>query len=253
MTNLKPVDFKAVAAKGAYVYCYLRMNGRPYYIGLASKGQHARPFQRHSCKAPTKQKQLVRVLRSGLTLDEARVWEVFYIARFGRKGYESNGILLNHSAGGESGTSGIKWSREIIERRAASNRGQTHRKRTPEENEANRQRGLGKIQSEQTRAKRSASSKGHKKSELFCQATRMRMTGSKQSEKTKRQHATTLSRPIADRVGLDVDVYTRFSRVQKQRVNRAFEKGVRGEDLIICANTVGRVALNAVYQQFAAA
>ena len=42
MKTLKPVDFKAVAAKGAFVYCYLRSKnsktakaGSPYYIGLS--------------------------------------------------------------------------------------------------------------------------------------------------------------------------------------------------------------------------
>ena len=252
--QLKPVDFKAIAAKGAYVYCYLRESGSPYYVGLASKGQHQRPFQRHSCKAPTKQRRLVRVLRSGLSLDEARNWERFYIQKFGRKGYEANGILLNQSEGGECGTKGIKWAREIVEKRAAKCRGRVHRKRTDEENEANRQRHLGLTQSAETRARRSASSRGHKKSEHFRQVTRERMLGSKQSTETRHKHACTLGQLQADEFGLDVQVWVGWSRVQRQRVRRAFDRGIRGaENLARIANTEGRHAMKLVLCELQAA
>ena len=101
MTSLKPVDFKAVAAKGAYVYCYLREDGSPYYVGIASQGQSKRPFQKHSYNAHTPTDQArVRLMRSGLTFDEAKNWEIFYIARFGRKDLET-GILRNQTDGGE--------------------------------------------------------------------------------------------------------------------------------------------------------
>jgi len=251
--NRQPVDFKAVAAKGAYVYCYLRANGRPYYVGIASQGQYRRPFERHSCKPPTKQRHLARVMRSGLTLEEARRWERFYIAKFGRKGYEQNGILLNQGEGGEGGTAGIKWSPEIVEKRAAAMRGKSQRKRTPEEIEALRQRMLGTKQSAETRAKRSASSKGHKKSD----ETRARMsaawTGTVRTEKSKRNQAITNAAATAEALGLNVLDYIALDRSARQRVNRAFAKGVRGEGLLVAARTIGRRALSEIYKQYAAA
>ena len=250
--NLKPVDFKAVAAKGAYVYCYLRHDGRPYYVGIASKGQSYRPFERHSCKAPKQNRQLARVMRSGLTLETARQWERFYIARYGRKGYEADGILLNQSEGGEGGTAGIKWSREVIEKRAAACRGKTHRKRTPEENEANRQRQLGTKQSAETRAKRSASSRGHKKS----LETRARMSaaqmGKIRTEVSKYNQAKANAKATCEKLGVEVDCYLAWSRVEKQRVNRAFEKGLRGEWLLRAAKTVGRKAISELHRLAAA-
>ena len=240
--NLQPVDFKAVAAKGAYVYCYLRHSGTPYYVGIASKGQARRPFERHSCKAPTKNKQLARVMRSGLTLDEARQWERFYIARYGRKGYEPNGILLNQSEGGEGGTAGIKWSRDIVEKRAAACRGQVHRKRTAAENEANRQRQLGTKQSAETCAKRSASLRGHKKSAFWVEKRRAYMLGRRQTDEALLKQAKTNAAATIQKLGVDADLYVSWTRVEKQRVNRAFDKGLRGDWLVKAATTIGRQA-----------
>lgn len=102
--NLQPVDFKAVAAKGAYVYCYLREDGSPYYIGIASNAD--RPFRtkhRHvqNCIRPIPDRpELIRVMRSGLTWQEAGQWEKFYIAHYGRKDM-GTGILRNRTAGGD--------------------------------------------------------------------------------------------------------------------------------------------------------
>ena len=51
--NLQPVDFKAVAAKGAYVYCYLREHDRtPYYVGISENKNGRRPYELHSCWHP---------------------------------------------------------------------------------------------------------------------------------------------------------------------------------------------------------
>jgi len=101
--KLQPVDFKAVAAKGCYVYCYLRHRdskiahaGSPYYVGIACGSQrHRCPFRHHSsCPIPF-DRSLVRVLRSGLSVEEAKRWEIFFIAWYGRK--SEGGILLNRA------------------------------------------------------------------------------------------------------------------------------------------------------------
>ena len=98
MTNVQPVDFKAVAAKGAYVYCYLSTSGDPYYIGMATLPDGRRPYQKHDCPLPSYD-ALIRVLRSGLTKQEAWDWEKFFIKRYGRK--TKGGLLMNQNEGGE--------------------------------------------------------------------------------------------------------------------------------------------------------
>ena len=122
MTSLKPVDFKAVAAKGAFVYCYLRADGTPYYVGFASTA--TRPFGKHECAVPRKNRERVRVLRSGLSNFDGFKWEMFFIARYGRKDI-GTGILRNQTAGGEGFP---ELSPEAVARRDAHCKGNQYTK-----------------------------------------------------------------------------------------------------------------------------
>ena len=108
MKTLAPVDFKAVAAQGCFVYCYLRADGSPYYVGIAKKA--SRPQERHNWRPPSCPCR-IRVLRSGLSWSEAQQWERFYIARYGRKD-TGTGILRNLTDGGEGSTGRIRSDAE---------------------------------------------------------------------------------------------------------------------------------------------
>ncbi len=104
MRNLTKPNFKEIAKEGAFVYCYLRSNTlTPYYVGIAIDPN--RPISKsHSCAVP-RDRARIRILRSGLTLEEAQDWEVFYIAHYGRKDL-GTGILRNMTEGGEGRTGG---------------------------------------------------------------------------------------------------------------------------------------------------
>ncbi len=65
---------------------------------------------RHSCKVPSDRTR-IRILRQGLTREQADRWEVFYIARFGRK--VDGGILLNTREGGDGGAHDAKTTARI--------------------------------------------------------------------------------------------------------------------------------------------
>ena len=129
LMNLQPVDFKAVAAKGCFVYCYLRTNGSPYYIGISSNAE--RPFRLKKPKTKNiirpipDRPELVRVLRSGLSWEESQQWECFYIARYGRKDL-GTGILRNRTAGGDGckdhGPNALRLMREGGKRSSQINR-----------------------------------------------------------------------------------------------------------------------------------
>ena len=88
-----------LAALGCFVYCYLRADGTPYYVGIAKLAN--RPIKRQkSDTKPPRDHSGIRVLRSGLTWDAAQDWERFYIARYGRKDL-GTGILRNRTDGGD--------------------------------------------------------------------------------------------------------------------------------------------------------
>jgi len=60
---------------------------------------------------------IVEIVHNDLTLEQAANKEQYYIKLYGRVGYEENGILVNKSEGGESGSRGIKWSEQSIKNR----------------------------------------------------------------------------------------------------------------------------------------
>ena len=103
--NLTPVDFKAVAAQGYYLYVYLRQDElTPYYVGLSRN--HRRPIDPDHCVDVPEDFCRIRVLRSGLTKKQAEAWEQFYIFWYGRK--SEGGCLRNLRAGGSTGSTGYK-------------------------------------------------------------------------------------------------------------------------------------------------
>ena len=96
--DLKPIDWSKVEC--SFVYCYLRQKDQtPYYIGLASRRD--RITGPHRVHIPPDRNN-IRVLKSGLTREEACLWERRYIAHYGRKDL-GTGILQNQTNGGEEG------------------------------------------------------------------------------------------------------------------------------------------------------
>lgn len=217
--NLQPVDFKAVAAKGAYVYCYLRENGTPYYVGIASQGQHRRPFERHSCKAPTRQRHLARVMRSSLTWEEACQWERFYIKRYGRKDL-GTGILLNKTDGGEGSLNPSTEARMKM----GANRGKELTAETKAKMSAVRK---GVTKTEEHRKKIGQSQKGKE----ISLATRTKLSAPK-SEAHKAKLSEIKTRQGAEALGLPFETYSLLSVQQRDLLRKRYSRGKRGEDLV---------------------
>jgi hypothetical protein len=259
MKTLQPVDFKAVAAKGAYVYCYLRENGSPYYVGIASNAR--RPFERHSCKAPTKQRQLARVLRAGLTWEEACNWEQFYIARYGRKDL-GTGILLNQKDGGDQGFKGGKHSEKfksfikqfhtgrkvsaasIKKMQAAavareSSKSDQARKEAARKAVATR-RANGHVVSAETRRKMSESMKGKNRtprSEAQKKAISKALTGRTQSADLVNKRRMGLMLNKAAKYEICPLVYAMATEQERNRVCQRFNRGERGQEALLNAES----------------
>lgn len=113
----------AIAAGKCIVYGYLRAKdsgtakaGTLYYVGV-SKSNPYRPYSRHKRTAlrshdvfVPKNEALIRLLAVVNNPAEMYAKEKALIARYGRKYIDKDGLLLNLSEGGESGSVGHVWS-----------------------------------------------------------------------------------------------------------------------------------------------
>lgn len=73
--------------------------GSPYYIG---KGKNRRATACHGKHIAIPKKENIRFIQENLSEDDAFMWEVFWIAEFGRVDLDS-GCLRNRTDGGEAG------------------------------------------------------------------------------------------------------------------------------------------------------
>ena len=124
--NLTPVDFKAVAAKGCFVYCYLRSrdgkHGKkfsPYYVGISTAAtehnRRWRPFASHPGHHIPVDVAFVRVLKSGLTKAKLKLGDAEFVARYGLVVEEWNPSLSKNYGGGSN--AGFKHSDKLAVRR----------------------------------------------------------------------------------------------------------------------------------------
>lgn len=224
MANLKPVDWKEVAKRGCFVYAYLRQHDHtPYYIGKGSR--HDRPFGKHTCMLPAFD-SLAVCLRSGLTKKEAKRWEKFYIAHYGRSDM-SAGILRNQTDGGE-GSWGMIQSEATKQKRSRALKG----RKQPRELAI--KRGLaqrGKKLSAEHKRKIGLTSKGRRHTAEA--RAKMSAKAKAYTRTADHQQALALSRKIntAARYGISLDDYLALPAASIRKLRVRFNRGKRGAAL----------------------
>jgi len=208
------------------VYAYLRENdsangkaGSPYYIGKMADVY--RPWGKHTTRPPSDPKR-VRLLRGGLTEQEANEWEKFYIKKYGRIDL-GTGILRNLKPGGEGGAhspltrakigAGNKGKIISAEARAKLRAALTGRKHSEERRAKVSAALTGRAHSAETRAKMSATAK-QTPVEIIAQRTETR------------------KRAIAAQYGIDPAKYLTLSQPQRAMVASRYNRGKRGDELL---------------------
>ena len=224
MKTLAPVDFKAVAAEGCFVYCYLRVDGSPYYIGIAKKA--SRPKDRHNWRPPSCPSR-IRVMRRGLTWAAAQQWERFYIARYGRKDI-GTGILRNLTDGGEGSAGRV---RSEAERRVISEKAKA-RQNDPEWRKAHPPKS------------------GFKMNEEFCRTASLAqkrrylsMSPEEKAEQSERLRLRVSSQEVREKMSR-----THKSRWEDKSLRKAFSEKIKaqfaaGERSVEALREIGRNAL----------
>ncbi len=163
-----------------------KINGK-IYIGQTIQNVERR-WAQHKCKGKTRGRSAVNkailkygeesfefsVIDEANSMDELNNKEIFYITE--TKCMAPNGYNL------KEGGLNASFSQETIDKIRKANTG---KKRTKEQNEANRQRGLGVKQSKETIDKRVDKMIGHKVSEETKEKIRQSLIGHEVSQKTR--------------------------------------------------------------------
>lgn len=233
------------------VYAYLRDKdspngkaGSPYYVGVAGSVQ--RPYQSHGRTPVPSDERRVRVLRQGVTHEQAREWEKYYIEKFGRRDAGTGRKMLVNRTDGGDGVTGHS-ARTKAKLRAAStgkspsaetkaklSAALTGKAKSAEHVAKVAQANKGKPKSEETRRKISEAKKGRKMSPEAVARSAEAHRGLKRSDETRaRMSATQTSlgqgkvRQTAAQHGVDASVWGRMTSHQRMSArNSARRRGV---------------------------
>jgi hypothetical protein len=100
-------------------YIYFHKNSKTlkvFYVGLGSyilyqKYKRAEDLKKrgkhHKYYVKKYGDPIIEIIHDNLTQEEACLLEIQYISQYGRKRYETNGILVNKSLGGQGGKQGV--------------------------------------------------------------------------------------------------------------------------------------------------
>ena len=137
-----------------YIYAYLTDNRTPYYIGMGMGNRCYRHCNAYD--APVPAREMIIILKGGLTQAKAWLMEKIFILMYGRKC--DGGILLNKARGGSGWGGGSPATDERKQKIRNANRGRVlteeHKRKLSEAKK-------GKKQSSDTVAKRA---RGHYRS-----------------------------------------------------------------------------------------
>ena len=226
----------AIAAGKCIVYGYLRAKdsgtakaGTLYYVGVSQSDAY-RPYKRHkrtSSKSHDifvpKNTALIRLLAVVDSPAEMYAKEKALIAHYGRKYIHENGLLLNSSEGGESGSAGHVWSEESKRQASISHKNSAK----------NRQRQL-------QRSLQCADDLGVSRDEFMQLSlsqrcvlrTTIRRYGINPAEALARIHAPSKTDLAVKRYNVSLRYWKSLDRRERDLIKDRFRRGWRGDELL---------------------
>jgi hypothetical protein len=228
------------------VYAYLREKdsahgkaGSPYYIGRMADAK--RPWGRHTTPIPPDPRR-VRLLRGGLTEQEANDWEKFYIKKFGRIDLGTGG-LRNLTDGGE-GISNPSAARRA--QMSAAGKGKTHSAETRAKLSAVLRNPSPELRAQRSEARRrnTAAKYGinpdlylalsEKQRSLIAGRYALGKRGSDLLENLE-VAGTNVNLDMlraAERYGIDVSILAKYDRKARSLISSRYVRGLRGNELL---------------------
>jgi hypothetical protein len=171
------------APSGFYVYCYLRKDLSPYYVG---KGKDGRAWAKHhtiknghfsGVPVPADEIRIV-IVEANLTEVGAFSIERRLIRWYGRKD-NNTGILRNRTDGGEGG-SGIVVTEESRKKRSIANKGQGKGRKLPKETVLKMRAAANARTAEVKEATKKKMSDSHK-GKVISEETKIKISGAKKN------------------------------------------------------------------------
>ena len=222
------------------VYGYLRAKdsgtakaGSPYYVGIGSSHERAYNVAGHkSHRIPVpKNESLIRQFGTFPTRAEAAKREQELIARYGRKGTDKGGILLNKSIGGEESALGAKRSLSTRKKNSEA----AKKRNAIEHLKAQRE-----AASKEKAAKLGIPWSKYEKMTLGERATaadRVRRGESwdgplvSQRERSQRR-VEARQRNYAKEIGIPYELWSTFEKKRRNTITARYSRGVRGAALL---------------------
>lgn len=222
------------------VYGYLRAKdsgtgkaGSPYYVGIGNSHERAYNVAGHkSHRIPVpKNESLVRQLGTFPTRAGAAKREQELIARYGRKGTDRGGILLNKSIGGEESALGVKRSLSTRKKNSEA---------AKRRNAANHLKAQREAASKAKAEKLGIPWSKYKKMTLGERATaadRVRRGESwdgplVSQEERARRRVEARQRNYAKEIGIPYELWITFEKKRRNTVTARYRRGVRGAALL---------------------
>lgn len=160
---------------------------------------------RHLCKVP-RDRSRIRVMRRGLTREQAVYWEKFYIARYGRKDL-GTGILVNRTDGGDATVHGPEALEKI--RQAA---------RRPENIERLRTVNVGRKMHPRTREALLAAIVGRKRTEAERKAASEQRRGVPKPPEFTKRVVEARERNTAARLGIPYETWAAMTAKERNTI-----------------------------------